>query len=298
MDGSFVIDHTSLAMFKDCPKKYYLGILNGYRPKQSAPPLTYGKVFHTAVEVYDREKGKGLDHDLAVAKAVQRAWKDSKGDATFTLDSRRSIASLIRAVIWYADTWKDDYLETLVLPNGKPAVELSFTFELPFTFAGTDAPVLYCGHIDRVAKYRDDLFAVEHKHTVSALSDSYWNRYVFGSQTSGYVMALKVNFNLNTAGAIIDATQVGVNFARFGRRPVHRVETHQQEWMLDLSYWLSQLDLCLTTDRWPRNTEACSKYSGCQFRDYCFSRPMSRDLILAHDFKIEKWDPLKIRGED
>ena len=112
------------------------------------------------------------------------------------------------------------------------------------------------------------------------------------------MLALKTQFNLDTAGAVIDATQIGVNFARFGRRFASRVEAHQQEWIVDLSYWMSQLDLCLRSDRWPHNTEACNKYGGCQFRSVCFASPLGRSTILEHEVKVEHWDPLRVRGTD
>jgi hypothetical protein len=296
--GAFIIDNTSLAIFKECPRKYYYGILQGYRPLSAAPPLTFGKVYHDALETYDRSKAKGKSHDESIADAIRVAYSSSDGDATFTLDSRRSRNSLIRAIVWYAEQYQNDIMETIILPNGKPAVELSFRVELPFAFSSSDDPVFYCGHIDRVVKYNERLYACEHKHTVSAFYDSYWDRYTFGSQISGYVMALKVDFQLEVAGALIDATQVGATFARFGRRIAHRVELHQQEWITDLSYWMSQLDLCIRSDRFPHNTESCSKYGGCQFKEVCFASPLVRDSILSSHFKVEKWNPLKPRGEE
>lgn len=293
----FIVDNTSLAMFKECPRKYYYGILQGYRPKTKAPPLEFGKVYHTALETFDRETAKGMDREEVLRKALREALESADGEG-FTTDSRRSRLSLARAIVWYVDTYREDVMKTAILPNGKPAVELSFRIELPFVFSDSDEPVLYCGHIDKVAEYNGKLYAVEHKHTVSGLYDSYWDRYVFSSQISGYVLALKTQFNLDTAGALIDSTQVGATFARFGRRIAHRVEAHQQEWILDLSYWMSQLDLCIRSDRWAHNTESCSKYGGCQFRSVCFTSPSVRQAVLDAEFRIEKWDPLKPRGEE
>lgn len=294
VNGAFIIDNTSLAMFKECPKKYELAILRGFRPRTAAAPLTFGKAYHDALETYDRDLAKGADTDTALRAAIRvglRAWEPSE-------DSRRSRDSLVRAIVWYVEQYKHDIMKTVVLPNGRAAVELSFRVEVPFSFSHSDDPVLYCGHIDRVAEYNGQLYAVEHKHTVSGLYDSYWDRYTFSSQISGYVMALKAQFNLNVAGALIDATQVGATFARYGRRIAHRVEAHQQEWITDLSYWMSQLDLCIRSDRFPHNTESCSKYSGCQFREVCFSSPHVRESILNAHFKVEKWNPLKPRGEE
>lgn len=298
MSEMFIVDNTSLSMFKDCPRKYYYGILQGYRPKTTAAPLTFGGAYHEGLEVLDRELARGCSRDEAIHLALRAAWAKSN-DPSFLLDSRRTRTSLLRAIVWYADHYKSDPMATVVLPNGKAAVELSFRIELPFVFGHSDDPVFYCGHIDRVVEYNRQIYAAEHKHTVSSIQyDSYWDRYTFSSQISGYVLALQTNFNLNVAGALIDATQVGATFARFGRRIAHRVQAHQQEWLLDLSYWMSQLDLCLQADRWPHNSEACSKWGGCQFRSVCFTSPSVRQAVLEQEFRIEKWNPIKPRGEE
>jgi len=177
-------------------------------------------------------------------------------------------------------------------------LELSFRVELPFNFSHSQDPVIYCGHIDKIADYQGRLYAVERKHTVSALSEHYWDRYVFSSQIAGYVMAAKASFSTPIGGAIIDSTQIGVTFARFGRRIVNRTEQLQQEWLLDLHYWLSLLDQSFSSDRWPRNSESCSKYGGCQFRRVCFASPLVRDVVLRDEFRVERWNPLKPRGDE
>lgn len=293
----FVIDHSSLAMFKDCPRKYYYGILQGYRPTSVAAPLEFGKIYHDLLEYYDKQIVLGTDPDVALRLAVRKGIDASKGPG-FSLDTRRTTLTLLRSLIWYVENYQNDPMKTHILPNGKPALELSFRVELPFSFSQSDYPVIYCGHIDKVVEFQGQLLAMERKHTTSAFYESYWDRYTFGSQISGYVMALQTGFNLDVGGAVIDATQIGVNFTRFGRRVAHRVNAHQQEWILDTSYWLSQVDLCLTSDRWPHNHEACGKYGGCQFRNVCFANPSVREVVLKSEYRVDKWDPLKPRGDD
>lgn len=288
------IDNTALAMYKDCPKKYQLGILRGYRPKSTSAPLSFGIAIHNVLELFDAQTALGIDRETALAAAIRRSFELSTEG--FGTDSRRTRVTLIRALVWYEQTYRNDPMQTVVLPNGKPAVELSFRVELPVDIDGS--PVIYSGHIDKLVRYNGQIFAVERKHTVSTLGDYYYARYVFSSQISGYVLAVRTAYGENIGGAIIDAVQLGESFCRFGRRVAHRVPEHIDEWLNDTIYWIDRLATSLRDGRWPHNTEACMKYGGCQFREVCFSNPAVRQAILNADFRIEHWDPLRIRGEE
>lgn len=292
--GVFIVDHTSLSMFKECPQKYKLAIVDGYRLNTTAAPLVFGSAIHEGLEQFERALARGQDRTAALVHAIRAAlvYKLPEGD------TGRTRETLIRSLVWYEAHYRNDFAVTHILPSGKPAVELSFRVELPFTFAHSDAPVLYCGHIDKIVNYQDRLFAMEHKTTKSALSDHYWLRYTFSSQISGYNLACELSFNTEIGGAIIDSLQVGVNFTRFGRRIAARTKVHQQEWLLDTHYWLEQLNSSFTTDRWPHNHESCSKFGGCQFRDVCFASPLVRESVLRTHYRVERWDPLKPRGEE
>ena len=67
----------------------------------------------------------------------------------------------------------DDPAETYTKSDGKPAVELSFRFELdwgPGYLGDTDSvthPYLLCGHMDRVVSFNDQLFVMDHKSTTT-----------------------------------------------------------------------------------------------------------------------------------
>lgn len=293
--GIFAVDHSSLAMFKECPRKYYYAIVAGRRPAGlPPPPLAFGSAYHDGLEAFERSVAKGADRHEALRVAIRSALKHVLPEE----DTARTRETLIRALVWYEANYRNDMARPIILPNGKPAVELSFRVELPFSFSHSDVPVIYCGHIDSLVDYQGRIFAMERKTTKTALSEHYWQRYVFSSQISGYVLAAEANFSVEVGGAIIDATQVGVNFARFGRRVAARVKAHQEEWLLDLHYWLSQLDAAFAANRWPHNHESCGKYGGCQFKSVCFANPSVRDVVLRDEFRIDRWDPLRVRGEE
>lgn len=49
----FAWDSTSLGLLKECPRKYYYEILCGWRPKRDNVHLTFGLLYHAALEAYD-----------------------------------------------------------------------------------------------------------------------------------------------------------------------------------------------------------------------------------------------------
>lgn len=292
------IDNTSLSMFKECPQKYFLGIEQGYRTKSAAPPLLFGKIFHDCLEFFER-MAIILPREDALRLTIRKAVADARPLAALQ-DDKRNKVSLLRALIWYEMAYANDEMKTVILSDGRPAVELSFRLEFPLKLYNWETDeeegVIYCGHIDKIVEYNNQLLAMEHKHTVSTLGDYYYDRYVFSSQISGYVMAIRVIWGMDAVGAVIDSTALGVTFARFGRRVASRVADHIEEWIEDTAYWIKQVYEAKKNQHYPRNTESCSKYGGCQFKEYCFVRPSARPAILASDFRVEKWDPMKPRG--
>jgi hypothetical protein len=295
------IDNTSLSKFKECPQKYFLSIVQGYRRNSKAPPLVFGKIYHDLLELYDRLIFTGISREDVVRILVRRALNYSNELAELD-DDKRNIPSLLRAIVWYDMAYSNDPFKTVMLIDGRPAVELSFQLNFPMQLynweSGEHEDVIYCGHIDRIASYEGRLYAVEHKHTTSALGDYYYDRYTFSSQISGYAAAIRVVWGLDAVGAMIDSTSIGVTFARFGRRIATRVEEHLEEWLEDTKYWITQVYEAKKNQHFPRNTESCNRYSGCEFRDVCYARPGARDAVLKADFHVEHWNPMKPRGPE
>lgn len=289
----FAIDNTSVSTFKDCPQKYFLSIISGWRAPGAAPPLAFGGAYHDCLERYDDLLAKGVVKAQALRDTIRHAFTfEELGD-----DERRTRLTLVRSLVWYAEQYSSDVLSTHRFANGRVGLEMSFSFELPWKVSGTNDSFIYSGHIDKLALYSGDLYAVERKHTISTLNDQFFSRYTFSGQTCGYVYAGKVVFDIPVAGAIIEATQVATNYSRFGRLVVHRINSHLEEWLQDLNYWTRQMEYCATHNYWPRNTESCSKYNGCQFRKVCGKDPAVRELVLASEFVKRHWNPLETRGD-
>lgn len=313
-------DSTSLGELKVCPRKYFLGQVMSLRSRNEATPLTFGIYYHFGLEQYDRFRAAGSEHEEAVlltvrALAVKMAEYEIEevyvGDGEVinvavwvknwqSDDTKRNWFTCIRAVVWYLDQFNDDdSLKTVLLANGKAAVELSFRMELPDATmrAPEGDPILLCGHMDRVVQFGQQIYVCDRKTTTSALYQDYFKRYTPDNQMSLYTLASRVVFDLPARGVIIDGAQLAVGFTRFQRGFVNRTEHQLAEWVHDLSFYIEQAKRYAEAKYWPHNDKACGLYGGCVFQDVCGKDPAVRHAVLNTHFERIAWNPLQPRGE-
>ena len=161
-------DATSLTALKTCPRKYQLSILEGWRSRGEALPLTFGSAIHKAMEHFHKRKAAGAEHDENLRTTIRET-----AFSPVEVDTYRNIYTLERTIVWYLDQFKDDPAEVIILANGKPAVELSFRFHTDFSVA--DEPVILCGHLDRVVSLNGTVWVNDYKTTKRGLYDDYFS---------------------------------------------------------------------------------------------------------------------------
>src|SRR5215471_7567291 len=125
-------DSTSLGYLKTCPRLYQYSMIEGWRSNSQSIHLKFGGWYHAALEMYDRLRFTGYDHEEAMIAMVAWVMQD-----TWVLDrpwysdhTSKTRENLVRSVIWYCDHFAEDAAETVTLANGQPAVELSFKMNL------------------------------------------------------------------------------------------------------------------------------------------------------------------------
>jgi len=294
-------DSTSLGRLKTCPRKYYYEAIEGWQPRGKALPLIFGIHYHSALEEYDHAIAAGIEHEDAVRQAVALAMRvQDERDETMRYmhrdsdDTSRNRENLVRAIIWYLEHFKHDPAETVVLKNGKPAVELTFKMEIPLLAPGGD-PMLLCGHMDRVVEFAGDIYVMDHKTTKGYLNDKYWQSYSPNNQVSLYTLASTVVLGERAKGVIISACQLAVNFCRFARRPIHRTQSQTLEWLEESQHWIMQAQRYAEQNYWPMNEMSCGNYGGCAFRKVCSADPSMRPHLLKSNFHKKIWNPMKER---
>lgn len=289
-------DATSLEYFKRCPRLYQYKMIEGWRSNDDNVHLRFGGEFHQALHDYQLLKHDGLDHDECVFHTVKELllrtddfrppMKTKAGKTNY-----KNRQFLLRSVIRHLDKFREDPAQVLIL-DGKPAVELSFNFELDWGPV-PEQPYVLCGHLDRVVEFNDTLFVMDHKTTTTTPTDYYWAQFEPNNQMSLYTLASGIIFESPVKGVIIDAGQLLTEDTRFVRGTTYRTPDQLQEWVRDLKVWLEKAVEYAQDQYWPMNDTACDKYGGCEFREVCSKSPSVRDKFLKASFtQGDPWNPL------
>lgn len=299
-------DSTSLGLLKTCPRKYFLSMVLNWQPKRRSYHLSFGIYFHSAIEHYEKlmalgvdpETGEVLDpeplHEIAVRSAIRQALIDSWGYEPDPGKNDKTRYNLIRTLVWYFEHYGlNDNCKTVILSNGKPAVELSFRFNI-------DNDLILCGHLDRIVEFGDGRYVMDHKtagSTITGISgDYYFKRYNPDNQMTLYATAAAIAFESPVKGLFIDAAQVAVGFSAFARGVTYRSVHHLEEFLQGLYSYRKAAEGFTRQGFWPMNESACGNFGGCHFREVCAKSPLVRDRFLATDFTQDKpWNPLEPR---
>lgn len=324
----FAWDSTSLGLIKTCPRLYQYTMLEGYSPRDESVHLRFGQEYHTAIQEYDIAKASGVPHEEALHISIRnllartRDWDVDRDTRAGNYKNRDTLLSL---AVDYFDFFADDPAKTFILENGKPAVELSFKFELdwgpsyltadllepiPMTDFGKREgkkvgevpiqPYLLCGHLDRVVTFNDSLFVLDHKTTTTSPGPYFFNQFEPNNQMTLYSLAGQIVIDSPVRGVIVEAAQILLEKPnRFVRGFTYRTQDQLNEWIGDLKYTLSLAESFAEAGHWPMNDTACDKFGGCKFREVCSKSPNVRKTWLAADFtkleESERWNPLKPR---
>jgi len=291
-------DSTSIGYLLSCPRKYQYAIVEGMQPGKMSPPLEFGILFHSCLEYFHKCRAGGMSVDEGLQATVRQTFRLSQG---FTGDGDgkkyRTRFTLIRSVIWYIDRFRYDSLETLILENGKPAVELSFRLALPLISPDGD-PYLFCGHIDRAVTQGEDTWVSDYKTTSSSMGSKFFEKFCTNWQQGGYIFAGSIIFPDAPKGSIIDGAQLMVGATRFQRGVTERSPAQIDEWLKDFLLTIKQAEQYAEANYWPMNRSSCDDFGGCIFRDkVCGKDPSVRAQWLHGEFTHRPWNPLISRGD-
>ena len=153
-------DSTSLSSFVTCPRKYYYSMLQGWTAQQKSVHLIFGGHYASALEHFHKHRAAGVDYDtalrLVVREALEATWDYEKDAPQDWMHTSKTRDTLIRSIVWYLEHYRDDPMQTVILSDGRAAVEYSFSIDLDETYT-------YCGHIDRLVNYGGDIYVQDQK---------------------------------------------------------------------------------------------------------------------------------------
>lgn len=296
-------DSTSLSTFVTCPRKYLYSILQGWTAELRSVHLEFGGHYAKALERFHKLRADGKTYDDAVRQVVHllliETWEyetepsgeGGTGQPVDWMHNTKTRDTLVRSVVWYLDQFKNDPMQTVILPDGRAAVEYSFTIELSPEY-------VYCGHIDRLVTYGEDkdVYVQDQKTSGTTITPRYFEAYTPDIQMTGYTLAGCIIFNIPVKGVIIDAAQIAVGFTRFERGMVSRSSAQLEEFREEVLHYIDEAKRCHESNYYPMRRTSCSNYGGCEFRRVCSAAPALREKLLEANFKKRKrWDPLEKR---
>jgi hypothetical protein len=312
-------DSTSIGYLKTCPRLYQYIMIEGWSHGNESVHLRFGIEVHLALQAYDMSRANGISHEDSVFDVIRDLYErtydwNPEPNPSNPRDpvKYKNRSTLVSLVLDFLDAHTADPCETYIMENGKPAVELSFQFELdwgPAYVAATDVspdeahpgqPYILCGHLDKVVTFNSALFVKDYKTTTTTPSSYYFAQYEPNNQMTLYTLAGKVVLNAPIRGVCIDALQVKLNEPHaFVRGFTYRTPDQLDEWLNNLTILLRQNETYAQANYWPMNDTACDKFGGCKFRDICSKSPSVRERFLRADFiqlpENERWNPLKQR---
>lgn len=294
-------DATSLAALQKCKYFFKLKHIDGWVRKKDAGNvhLWFGKHYATAIERFHLEEAALLKEgmtreearDRALKVAVCGALKDTWGTDTFD-HKKKTRRTLIRSIVWYEAHWREEKFDTYILPDGKPALELTFRLDLK-------DPLVLCGHLDRVVQdHLGNLFIQDQKTTTDTISSYTSDRYKPNIQFAAYSYAGRVAFKMPINGVMVDLCSVQENYSDYKRFFVSFIEEEIDEWMVEQVALIEELWRAMDNDHFSRNLTSCHSFgTGCLFREVCSRPPSLRRNYLNRDFEQgERWDPVVPRN--
>lgn len=287
-------DSTMLGTYKECAKRFHYQHILGYQPRKLSVHLDFGRLYHAGLERYEHARAEGLPHAEAVSIMVHWALTASWDMTTDEFYPEKTRPTLLRSLVWKAEENKNAVLQTVILHDGKPAIELSFRFP---AFEVSGELIHLNGHLDKVATFEGEPWVIDHKTTKGALTPSYFRQFSPHNQFSLYTIAGKIVLGKPAKGVIVQAAQILVNGTRFAMKQVTRSAGVLAEWMRDTEYWINLAYQSAVTDHWPQNDKSCDNYGGCPFQAVCAVAPNHRKSWLEEGFEPWSWNPLEIRGD-
>jgi len=316
MDNTLLLDSTKLRAWMQCRKKYAYAHLAHLESKNAtAIDLVFGSLVHESLEMFENQMLSGLEKDDALQVALTHMHEHSKAwesDLAFVEESRKNRKSAIRLLIWYAEQYHPDGLNTSIkpvvneMPFRVPLVDLvaASPFAQKINMVGIPRNVIVGGRFDSFIEgpSRGEYWVRERKTTGMALTNHYWARYSPDIQISLYTWVEKVLFpELNLKGVLLEAFQIGTNFIRMARKEIPRwpeqsLETAQSV----VACARDMLGHGLlgagphSPDRFLMSEGSCMAGGmPCSFQKICNEHPLLRKELIEQQFKQRTpWNPL------
>ena len=294
------LDASKIKTYMECPRAFFFKYVLGWVPE------TYRSKYH---QVFGRALHVALAHlllhgltDEAVVEAYDLFLEEYRSEPEFTpeTDDQREPKTpyrALQALKLYVERYKHE----------DAGLDVLYTEASGQVLIAEDIPILF--RIDAIVRNEHGIFVLEHK-TASRLTQSWIDQWALSIQVGLYIHLLMSLFDpAEVWGAKINGVFLYKSKRpEFVRVPVMKNETALENWRLNMLTWVTQLlddlhEVDKDTGRYmrtfPMNTQSCTNYYGCPYRDLCVSwdNPVLHADEVPPGFNVEWWDPRDLDQE-
>ncbi len=305
------IDNSRIKIFRLCPRKYYFRYIKDLIPKYAgkAPALVFGSCWHAALSAL---------YVGMLCENLKEKELYEKAENCFMLNWEQETGSTNNIPLWKARNPSTAYAMLNAYINERyyflKEIEL-IRDEQPFFFPlNPEKTLYYIGRIDKIVRWQDKIWLVEHKTTTKyavkgGFKSSFLATFESNSQVEGYMAALKIvtpDAQENLGGVLVDIALVHTRQEKklpkavtaFKLLPIYEEPGVLEAWYKDLKYWIQQLQNCQDQKEWPRNVDSChTDYGTCPYHNICSTVPTQKALDNQEDFfgyEKSHWEPFDL----
>lgn len=299
-----LFSHSRLDTFRACMRKGYYSYFRQWALSGAAVAPTWGSSWHCSMDVVWRNHAAtGKARSLVIEEAYQAfitEWTKSGFSHPDDM-SPDDIDNLGAKTPQIAQEMLFSYFEArehIFLDPSFKLLDIERPFAVPLD--PNDPTLFYVGKLDKVFEYQGRVRVGEHKSTGSykvngPFRQDYIDSFAPNSQVDGYLYALHKlcqegaygDHNKTKAGGIwIDAALTHKKIHDgFMIIPIERRMEHLDEWLWTTMTWVDMIEgnIAAAKERssldtpymaaFPQNTNSCSNFGGCGYRDFCRSYP-------------------------
>ena len=300
-------DGSKLTCFLTCPRQYFFEYILGWRPETPSNHLVFGTSWHIAMEALLLGQSPAEAYQLFLADYRKTFGPETDDLYTPKIPKHAEIVLLTYAAHYADDVKKFEVLNTEIAGSVAVAEDRKLHFRM-----------------DSICRWIESqrLFSLEHK--TGSRSYNWEYQWPLSMQVGVYTHVLYCLHDPELVdGVLFNATFFNKSIRpwasllagdpnkykppfEFLRLPMYRNSNQMQQWLWNATFWLDQLEWqwqllaeCHESDQlmtcFPQNPTACSKYFGCDYRDFCsaWRNPLQRCAEPPLGFIIEHWNPME-----
>lgn len=290
-------DSSSLATANTCPQRWFYESCLRLVPKSTNIHLNAGGAYAKGLETFRKLFYTGHDFDTAREAGLTALIK---AYGPFNPGGPRDYKTWDRtcaAYLSYLNEWdpRDDHIEPLSLPDGRPAIEVSFAVPLldlngdPILHPETHDPLLFTGRSDMLCSFGNELWCFDDK-TVGSFSGRWAEDQRLRGQFSGYTWAFR-QMGYSLVGSWVRGTAIQKEQIKH-----NQTRTYRPQWKLDRWHHTAVMTVQRMLSMWHNGhflatyNDACTQYGGCKFFMLCDSETPAPFVPVY--FKKSTWNPV------